>query len=49
MLIHKLNQTIIVNNNNNGSREEGGRGLAMIEDSVDALILRLKDYLKKSD
>ena len=29
------------------SRKEGGRGLASIEDSVDASIQRLKDYIKK--
>ena len=29
------------------SRREGGRGLANIEDSVDASIQRLKDYRKK--
>ena len=29
------------------SRKEGGRGLACIEDSVDASIKRLKDYLQK--
>ena len=29
------------------SRKEGGRGLASIEDSVDASIQRLKDYFKK--
>ena len=29
------------------SRKEGGRGLASIEDSVDALIQRLKDNIEK--
>ena len=29
------------------SRKEGGRGLASIEDSVDALIQRLEDYIQK--
>ena len=29
------------------SRKEGGRGLASFEDSVDASILRLEDYLQK--
>ena len=29
------------------SRKEGGRGLASIEDSVDASIQRLKDYIEK--
>ena len=29
------------------SRREGGRGLASIEDSIDASILRLKDYIEK--
>ena len=28
-------------------RKEGGRGLASIEDSVDASIQRLKDYIEK--
>ena len=28
------------------SRKEGGRGLASIEDSVDASIQRLEDYMK---
>ena len=31
------------------SRKEGGRGLASIEDSVDALIQRLEDYIRKHD
>ena len=31
------------------SRKEGGRGLAIIEDSVDASIQRLKDYLEKHE
>ena len=31
------------------SRKEGGRGLASIEDSVDASIRRLKDYIQKHD
>ena len=31
------------------SRKEGGRELASIEDSVDASIQRLKDYIKKHD
>ena len=30
-------------------RKEGGRGLASIEDSVDALIQRLKDYIQKHE
>ena len=30
------------------SRKKGGRGSAIIEDSVDASIRRLKDYIKKS-
>ena len=29
------------------SRKEGGRGLASIEDSVDASIQRLEDYIEK--
>ena len=29
------------------SRKEGGRGLTSIEDSVDASILRLEDYIEK--
>ena len=31
------------------SRKEGGRGLACIEDSVDASIQRLKDYIEKHE
>ena len=31
------------------SRKEGGRGLASIEDSVDALIQQLEDYIQKQD
>ena len=31
------------------SRKEGGRGLASIEDSVDALIQRLEDYIEKHE
>ena len=31
------------------SRKEGGRGLASIEDSVDASIQRLEDYIQKQD
>ena len=31
------------------SRKEGGRGLASIEDSVDALIQQLEDYIQKHD
>ena len=31
------------------SKKEGGRGLACIEDSVDALITRLKDYIEKHE
>ena len=31
------------------SRKEGGRGLACIEDSVDALIQRIEDYIQKPD
>ncbi len=31
------------------SRKEGGRGLASIEDSVDASIQRLKDYIQKQE
>ena len=31
------------------SRKEGRRGLDSIEDSVDELIQRLKDYIKKKD
>ena len=31
------------------SRKEGGRGLASIEDSVDASIQRLEDYIQKND
>ena len=30
------------------SREEGGKGIASTEDSVDASIQRLEDYLAKS-
>ena len=30
-------------------RKEGGRGLASIEDSVDASIQRLEDYIEKHD
>ena len=29
------------------SRKEGGRGLASIEDTVDASIQRLKDYIER--
>ena len=29
------------------SRKEGGRGLAIIDDSVDASIQRLEDYIEK--
>ena len=31
------------------SRKEGGGGLASIEDSVDALIQQLEDYIQKHD
>ena len=31
------------------SRKEGGRGIASIEDSVDASIQRLKDYIEKHE
>ena len=31
------------------SRKEGGRGLASIEDSVDAPIQRLEDYIEKHE
>ena len=31
------------------SRKEGGRGLGSIEDSVDASIHRLEDYIQKHD
>ena len=31
------------------SRKEGGRGLANIEDTADASILRLKDYIEKHE
>ena len=31
------------------SRKEGGRGLASIEDSVDASIQRLEDYIEKHE
>ena len=31
------------------SRKEGGRGLTSIEDSVDASIQRLEDYIQKQD
>ena len=31
------------------SRKEGGRGLANIEDSVDASIQRLKDFIEKHE
>ena len=31
------------------SRKEGGRGLASIEDNVDASIRRLEDYMEKYD
>ena len=37
------------NNNNNVSRKEGGRGLTSIEDSVDASIQRLEDYIQTRD
>ena len=30
------------------SRKEGGKGLASIEDSLDASMQQLKDYIKKS-
>ena len=30
-------------------RKEGGRGLASIEDSVDASIQRLEDYIRKHE
>ena len=32
-----------------GSRKEGGRGLASIEDTVDASIQRLEDYIEKHE
>ena len=31
------------------SKKEGGRGLASIEDSIDASIQRLEDYIQKHD
>ena len=31
------------------SRKEGGRGLASIEDSVDALIQQLEDFIEKHE
>ena len=31
------------------SIKEGGRGLASIQDSIDALIQRLEDYIKKPE
>ena len=31
------------------SRKEGGRGLACIEDTVDASIQRLEDYIEKHE
>ena len=31
------------------SRKDGGRGLASIEDSVDALVQQLEDYIQKHD
>ena len=31
------------------SRKEGGRGLASIEDSVDASMQRLEDYIEKHE
>ena len=31
------------------SRKEGGRGLASIEDTVDASIQRLEDYIEKHE
>ena len=31
------------------SRKEGGRGLARIEDNIDALIRRLEDYIEKHE
>ena len=31
------------------SRKEGGRGLASIEDSVDAMIQQLEDYIEKHE
>ena len=31
------------------SRKDGGRGLASIEESVDALIQRFEDYIQKPD
>ena len=31
------------------SRKVGGRGLALIEDSVDASIQRLEDYIKSTE
>ena len=31
------------------SRKEGGRGLASIENTVDASIQRLKDYIEKHE
>ena len=43
MIIHKaLNPRVDVE-----SRKEGGRGIASIEDSIDALIQRLEDYIEK--
>ena len=37
----------LTNNHSNNNREEGGRGLTSIQDSVDASIKRLEDYIKK--
>ena len=46
----QINKKIDNNNNdNNVLRKEGGRGLASIEDGVDASIQRLKDYIQKHE
>ena len=50
--ITKREQTICFKKRGNRlyvSRKEGGRGLASIEDSVDASIQQLKDYIQKHE
>ena len=49
MTMHKASHPRDVVNRLYVSRKEGGRGLASIEDSVDASIQRLEDYIQKHD
>ena len=47
-MIHKALHPINDINRLYVSRKEGGRGLISIEDSMDASIQRVEDYIKKS-